>query len=151
MSRKSLREKQIPGSSVHVGHRSVPQRVQGIETIEPSSYLPVLEIAWTRRLEIRWPDWLQKRGESGSRPSPARLLYLQNLSSFGISASGRNTSAVRPPLAINHAQRDRDNLNGLFNSAQWSDEVKIVIRQMRGTLVTLTGFDQGNPVDHRRV
>jgi hypothetical protein len=78
-------------------------------------------------------------------------LYLQNLSSFGISASGRNTSAVRPPLAINHAQRDRDNLNGLFNSAQWSDEVKIVIRQMRGTLVTLTGFDQGNPVDHRRV
>ncbi len=43
MPRKPLGEEQIPGSSIDVRHRSVPQSMQGIEAVEPRLDLPASE------------------------------------------------------------------------------------------------------------
>ena len=59
---------------------------------------------WTRRFEILVRDWLQKSGDAAARLSPDRRLKLQKHSSFGVKASGRNTSPALPPLAISRLE-----------------------------------------------
>lgn len=69
LPRKSLRQEKVPAGSVDVGDRGVPQRVEGVEPVEPRFHLPRPEGELDSALAERVRDWEQKRGSFGCNPS----------------------------------------------------------------------------------
>ena len=95
-----LLQEQVPAGPVDVGDRGVPEGMEGVEAVEPGFDLPGQKSKPVAALADPNADWEQKWGSRGSNPSRRVALWARNFRSLPVSASGRKTSPVRPPLAI---------------------------------------------------
>ena len=114
MAGETLSQKKVPARPIDVRDGRVPQRMEGIETVESSLDLPGPEGELNAALADADAGLGAEEGIPRSNPFPTSRLVGPEFPEFTHQCAGQKTSPFRPPLAI--SGRIRRRVRGVLSS-----------------------------------